>query len=272
MASNRANLRFSDVDSNPAAKALIEHQDLLNANTSVQKQKHITFDLMQIQPGDHVLDIGSGLGDDVAALSQRIGPEGQAIGIANSELMINIAKSRHNTLNNCHFHYGDVYYLDFPDHSFHSIRADRVFMHLTNREAALSEMIRVLKPQGNIVINEPDLRTFLMDPKDYEVNKLYIDYLSTTVTHPYCGFELPCLLAKAGLQHIKVETTSLTFFDANTAIDIFTLEQTLLDMIEIRKLSTHQANTWLDHIRYASATPHQLIASATQYAVCGTYC
>jgi len=43
---------------------------------------------MQVRPGDRVLDVGCGLGDDVRALAALVGPSGRAVGIDASEATI----------------------------------------------------------------------------------------------------------------------------------------------------------------------------------------
>ena len=45
-------------------------------------------ELMQVRPGDRVLDVGCGLGDDVRALAALVGPSGRAVGIDASEATI----------------------------------------------------------------------------------------------------------------------------------------------------------------------------------------
>ena len=87
-----------------------------------------------------VLDIGCGTGDDVLALAELVGPKGKVIGLDNSKSMIEEANQRSKQNQYAvQFRVGDIYKLDFADNTFDCCRADRVFMHLPDRQQALSD-------------------------------------------------------------------------------------------------------------------------------------
>lgn len=264
----KANYRFSDVDLNDEAKGLLAHQDRLNANASIIKQKKVSYDLMGLQPGDMVLDVGCGLGDDVYAMSAIIGESGQAYGVCNSDLMINTAKQRFSA-NNVSFENQDVYQLRFDDNTFDSVRADRVFIHLDSAEKALAEMLRVLKPGGSVVINEPDFRSFLFSSSfvDPKLNALYVEHICRSVPAPYMGLALqPLFRQHKCLTAIHVRTALLEFYDPQECLDVFVIEDTLNALVNAAALTKEHA----DHCYQAMMQCKDdglLLATASQYAV-----
>jgi ubiquinone/menaquinone biosynthesis C-methylase UbiE len=264
----KANYRFSDVDLNDEAKGLLAHQDRLNANASIIKQKKVTYDLMGLQPGDMVLDVGCGLGDDVYAMSAIIGESGQAYGVCNSDLMINTAKQRFSA-NNVSFENQDVYQLRFDDNTFDSVRADRVFIHLDSAEKALAEMLRVLKPGGSVVINEPDFRSFLFAPSffDPRLNALYLDSICAAVPAPYMGLELqPLFRQHKRLNAIHVRTALLEFYDPKECLDVFVIEDTLNALVNAEALTKEHADDCYQAMMQCK-DDGLLLATASQYAV-----
>src|SRR5690348_14807223 len=79
---------FSQVDQagDPAALAnLLRHT---SGRAWFQAVQQHMFALLQVQPGNAVLDVGCGVGQDVLTLAQLVGPTGRAVGVDNSTTMI----------------------------------------------------------------------------------------------------------------------------------------------------------------------------------------
>src|SRR5262245_22347836 len=81
--------------------------------------KERTFDFLDARPGQRLLDVGCGAGDDAIALSKRVGPSGQVAGVDASAEMIRAARARADGEDvSVEFTQGDALALPFPDDAF----------------------------------------------------------------------------------------------------------------------------------------------------------
>jgi SAM-dependent methyltransferase/uncharacterized iron-regulated protein len=109
-----------------------------------------------IQKGETVLDVGSGLGIDSILASHAVGPDGHVVGIDLSEQEIKYARKRFQErgLTNTSFIVGDMENMKscIPDNSIDVIISNGAFCLAPNKEKAFAELYRVLKPGGRISI------------------------------------------------------------------------------------------------------------------------
>ncbi len=100
-----------------------------------------------------VLDIGTGAGDLIKLISSSFPPETKITGIDPSEEALAEAR-RLNELANVEFVRMEGEKINFPDHSFDVVCMSNAMHHLASTEKSFSEMKRVVKPEGWIVIAE----------------------------------------------------------------------------------------------------------------------
>jgi ubiquinone/menaquinone biosynthesis C-methylase UbiE len=109
---------------------------------------------IQVPENPMVLDIGCGTGITTFALAKKLQGSGKVYGIDISQKMIDLAKAKAVSLgiNNVEFRKGDAEQLDFPVSSFDAIVSNQTFLFLPNKQKALNEMNRVLKPMGQTAL------------------------------------------------------------------------------------------------------------------------
>jgi arsenite methyltransferase len=109
-----------------------------------------------LQPGERVLDLGSGGGIDVLLSAERVGPTGKAYGLDMTEEMLALARA--NTAKagatNIEFLKGHIEDIPLPAGTIDVVISNCVINLSTDKPAVLSEMFRVLAPGGRIGISD----------------------------------------------------------------------------------------------------------------------
>ncbi len=107
---------------------------------------------MDVRPGDRVLDVATGTGEVLLAAADRSGENGQVVGIDLTAAMLERAavaiRDRH--LSNAELRQMDAEQLDLPDESFDVALSALALSSFPNRNPALKECRRVLRPGGRL--------------------------------------------------------------------------------------------------------------------------
>jgi SAM-dependent methyltransferase len=114
------------------------------------------FNLGQINPGDIVVDVGSGSGFDSLIASKLVGPKGRVIGIDMTNEMLRKARSGAAEMGatNVEFREGHAENLSLPDEFADVIISNGVLNLTPDKKRTLSEWERVLKPGGRLYIGD----------------------------------------------------------------------------------------------------------------------
>ena len=124
------------------------------------------FALGTINQGENVLDIGCGSGVDVIVAAMMTGPEGKVVGMDFSPEMLQRAKKNlsRTELKNVFFEKAPADNLPFADQDFDVVISNGAFNLVADKSKALSEVFRVLKPGGRLLVADQILIGEL--PKD----------------------------------------------------------------------------------------------------------
>jgi ubiquinone/menaquinone biosynthesis C-methylase UbiE len=105
-----------------------------------------------ITKSQKILDVGTGTGILIPFLLKAVGSTGSVTAIDYAEKMVAICKAKYAQYPNVTISVQQVEKLNLPTESFDAITCFGLFPHLENKEAALSQMSRVLKPRGKLII------------------------------------------------------------------------------------------------------------------------
>ncbi|WP_091628059.1 methyltransferase domain-containing protein [Amycolatopsis saalfeldensis] len=185
--------------------AVLDRADALPGAADLRAR---TYDLLQLQPGALVVDVGCGAGRAVAELTER---GATAVGVDVSEHMITLARTR---WDGGDFRLGDAYALPLGDGQAAGYRADKVFHELNDPARALGEARRVLGAGGRIVLVGQDWDTIVIDSDDAALTRRIVHARADTVPNPRAARRYRTLLLDAGFTDVTVDVHTAVFTDA----------------------------------------------------------
>ena len=162
--------------------------------------------LARLNPGETVLDLGSGGGIDVLLSARRVGPAGKAYGLDMTDEMLALARAnqRKAGIDNVEFLKGEIENIPLPDNSVDVIISNCVINLSGDKDRVFREAFRVLKPGGRFAVSDVVTRGDV--PQDIRKNMLlWVGCIAGALGDD----QYVAMLARAGFETIDIEPTRL---------------------------------------------------------------
>ena len=162
--------------------------------------------LIELMPGETVLDLGSGGGIDVLLSAKRVGPTGKAYGLDMTDEMLALANEnkRKAGVENVEFLKGEIEHIPLPDDCVDVIISNCVINLSADKDRVLREALRVLKPGGRFAVSDVVTRGE-MPAEIRQSVLLWVGCVAGALEEN----EYRSKLASAGFEKIEIEPTRI---------------------------------------------------------------
>lgn len=232
---------FEDADADPRPAELAAYLVRLGERPETARYKGVALAALDLEPGMSVLDVGAGVGVDLAALRAAVGPSGRVVGVDRSQALIDQA----GTLEGVSLVQGDAEALPFPDGHFDVVRAERLLIHVADPQRVVHEMARVARPAGRIALLEPDWSTLRFEGGAPEVGAVMAKALASSLRQPAVGRGLEGLLTGAGLSLDRSEAWPFVLDRFAAAEATYRLSAVAWSVAMVGEVPVEEALAWL---------------------------
>jgi len=158
--------------------------------------------IASLEPGDTVLDLGSGGGFDCFLAAREVGEGGRVIGVDMTPEMVERARenAERNGSENVEFRLGEIEHLPVPDRSVDVIVSNCVINLSPAKERVFEEAYRVLRPGGRLAVS--DVVAGAEIPEEIATD---LDSLAGCVAGAATVDELETMLSAVGFEGIRIE-------------------------------------------------------------------
>ena len=162
--------------------------------------------LAKLNPGEVVLDLGSGGGIDVLLSAKRVGPTGKAYGLDMTGEMLALANENKAKagVNNVEFLKGEIENIPLPDNSVDVIISNCVINLSADKDRVLQEAFRVLKPGGRFAVSDVVTRGEIL-PEIRKSVLLWVGCIAGALEET----EYRGKLVATGFEQVQVEPTRI---------------------------------------------------------------
>jgi arsenite methyltransferase len=166
--------------------------------------------LAELNPGEVVLDLGSGGGIDVLLSARRVGPGGKAYGLDMTADMLALARENQRAagVKNVEFLKGEIEAIPLPDRSVDVIISNCVINLSADKGQALREAFRVLKQGGRFAVSDVVVRGEV-PPEVRRSMELWVGCVAGALSEA----DYTRLLEEAGFEEVRIEPTRVYQFD-----------------------------------------------------------
>jgi ubiquinone/menaquinone biosynthesis C-methylase UbiE len=178
----------------------------------IVRQRKEVLAALALQPGETVLDVGSGPGLLMADVADLVGPEGHVTGIDASDSMLALSRRRFADpplRERTSVLKADATQLPFKTGQFDAAVSTQVYEYVPDVDRALAELYRVLRPGGRALILDTDWDSLVWNTLDSSLRDRFIDAWIKRFAHPHLPRTLRQRLRNAGFRGLRCDVLVL---------------------------------------------------------------
>jgi SAM-dependent methyltransferase len=230
------------------------------------------LELLGLEPGTRVLDVGCGTGAVARDAARRVAPGGLVVALDRSPALLAVARElaeRGGLAPLIRFQRGDARALPFADGEFDVAVAATVLSHVPDGARAVPEMARVVRPGGRVGVFDLDTESLIIAHPDRALTRRVVAAHSDhAVIDGWLGRRLPGLLAAAGLQDVRISAFTPLERDPD-GFYAGVAERAARIAVETGSITEDQRRRWIDALRDEAAAG-RFLAGRTHLFVRGT--
>jgi arsenite methyltransferase len=226
----------------------IKRLEQMYRTPDVLRRRRLARQALEPHGGEHILDVGCGPGFFLLDVLQSVGSRGAVTGIDSSNPMLAVARSRCEGHPNASFHEGDATALPVGDDAFDAALTVQVLEYVDDVPLALSELYRVVKPGGRVVVWDTDWATVSWHSSDADRMQRVLAAWDGHLAHPSLPRVLAAQLRAAGWRDVEVAAHPFT----NTELTPDAISASLIGLITdfvSSRLGTEVTDAWAADLR-----------------------
>lgn len=243
---------MSDPPRNPG---YLEQSVLHDLTVFIEALKKRITDLLKINPGDHVIDVGCGLGSDLVAMAEMVGEAGMVVGIdydpemtAESAAHARRAGVAARVLSVT----ADAQDIPLAACSFDACRCERLLQHVKDSERVVKEMVRITRKGGRIVVADTDWATLSIDAPQFATERRIARFRAEMYHNGCAGRQIYRQLKRQQLQITLLEVHPIVWTDYRTfRATSFALNNFENRLIDSGTISEDELDSFLNYLAEA---------------------
>ena len=241
---------FDQVDEADDPGQLVQFLDKAAGMDAFKAIRQRMIGLLDVEVGQRILEIGCGTGEHSRELARLVSPTGTVVAVDKSAKMIAEAEKRSEGRDlPLHFQLGDATALDLDSESFDRCSIERTLIHVRETDAAICEMVRILRPGGRLVAFEGDFDAVVLHSAEHDINRRMLRFWCDSRNNGCIGRQLPALLKGVGLIEISFEARAV-LYDFEFAQQVL-LSGTPERAVEANAVTSEEARRWLSDLEMA---------------------
>jgi arsenite methyltransferase len=177
----------------------------------VVAQRREVLRILDVRPGEHVVDVGAGPGFLAVEMAAALGPDGRVHAVDPSESMRALAEARTRPAGGAHVELseGSANTLPLPDASVDAAVSTQVFEYVAEVPGALAEAHRVLRPGGRILVLDTDWDSVVWHSRDNARTARVLAAWEEHLVDPHLPRTLAPALRRAGFTEVQTHVVPL---------------------------------------------------------------
>jgi SAM-dependent methyltransferase len=188
-------------------EVLVAAMDYWESLPSIHRVRTAASAHLGVLPGDVICDIGCGPGTELVRVARIAGPDGTAIGVDPSQVMLDESRRRADDANVVvELHARDGRDTGLPTDHCDGVRMERVIQHVGDIDGLVTEAVRITRPGGRVVLVDSDWGSLMVYPGDRElVDRVTGVFADRILPDAWAGRRLHDALVRHGLIDVRSE-------------------------------------------------------------------